>query len=38
VNAVAHHCVWIAAGLFLTSLCCWRLRGVLEQPAAVARV
>jgi hypothetical protein len=37
VNAVAHHGVWIAAGLFLTSLCCWRLRGVLDQPGGVAR-
>lgn len=38
VNAVAHHGVWIAAGLSLTSLCCWRLRDVLEQPTGVARV
>ncbi len=31
VNSVAHHAVWIAGALFLTSLCCWWLRNVLEQ-------
>jgi hypothetical protein len=41
VNGVAHHAVWIAGVLFLTSLVCWRVGKVLEQrgtkPAAITQ-
>ena len=33
VGSVAHHAVWIACMLFAISLCCWRLRNVLDQQA-----
>jgi hypothetical protein len=31
VGAAAHHAVWIAVGLFLISLSCWRLHNIFDQ-------
>jgi hypothetical protein len=32
VNGVAHHAVWIAGILFMTSLICWSIRKALPKP------
>ena len=31
VDGVAHHAVWIAGALFVISVGCWRLRGILDR-------
>jgi len=34
VNTVAHHAVWIAAVLFLVSLCCWQLLNIVDRQSS----
>ena len=38
VGAIAHHAVWIASGLFLISVGCWRLQNIFDrQTVATTR-